>query len=209
MIKFKKIKLFSRGNICYCDVLDGKNNFEIILHFDIVLKYTLKNGLEVDNETYQSIIYDNSLLKAKNLSYTFASYKMRTQYEVEKRLKQNSYDDKIIAECISFLYEFKLLDNENYANLFVKEKSLSKNWGKIRIKNELLNKGVNENIILNAIDNFFPNDESFEKAIKIAKKKYDTLLKRHDDKKSKQLLFAFLARRGFETSKIKEIIENI
>lgn len=209
MIKFKKIKLFSRGNICYCDVLDGKNNFEIILHFDIVLKYSLKNGLEVNNETYQSIIYDNNLLKAKNLAYTFASYKMRTELEVEKRLKQKGYDTKIITECINFLYEFKLLDNEKYANLFVKEKSLSKNWGKIRIKNELLSKGIDEYIIQNAIENFFPNTESFEKVLKIAQKKFDTLQKRHDEKKSKQLLFAFLARRGFETNIIKEIIENI
>lgn len=209
MIRFKKIKLFKKANICYCDIIQDNLEKEIILHFDIILKYKLKNGLDVDLELYEKIIYENDLMKAKNLSYTFATYKMRTEKEVKSRLFQKGYNEDIINKCIEFLYEFKLLDDEKYANLFANEKAISKSWGKIRIKNELMRKGVNEEYITKALNSSFPEEESFEKGLKIAEKKYNTLIKRYDENKSNRLLFAFLQRRGFEFEVIKNIMNKI
>lgn len=209
MVKFKKIKLFSKANICYCDVIIDNNEIELILHFDIILKYQLKDKIEVETDTYNNILYDNYLLKAKNLSYTFATYKMRTELEVRERLKRENYQGDIIDLAIQFLYEFNLINDEKYAKLFVEEKSISKIWGKIRIKNELSRKGIDTNIIENVISHYFPEMQTLDKAIKVADKKYNILLKKHNIQKSQQLLFSFLQRKGFHFDEIKEIIKNL
>ena len=209
MVKFKKIKLFTKANICYCDVIIDNKQIEIILHFDIILKYQLKDKIEVTIDTYNNILYDNNLLKAKNLSYTFATYKMRTELEIRDRLKRENYRSDIIDLAIKFLYEFNLINDEKYTKLFVEEKSVSKVWGKIRIKNELSRKGVDSNLIDNTLLLHFPETQSNEKAIKAAEKKYNILLKKHSTQKSQQLLFSFLQRKGFYFDEIKEIINKI
>lgn len=209
MVTIKKIQLFTKANICYCDICINNIQNEVILHYDIVLKYKLKNNITIEESLYNSILEDNLLLKAKNLAYTFAAYKMRTEFEVRQRLKQKDYSQNIIQQAIEFLYEFNLLDDSKYANLFVKEKSITKVWGVNRIKNELFRKGVDENIIESAIANFFPKEDSFAKAIKIAEKKYKILCKKYDIRKSQQLLYGFLQRKGFNSEIIKSIIQKL
>ena len=103
MVKFKKIKLFTKANICYCDVIIDNKQIEIILHFDIILKYQLKDKIEVTIDTYNNILYDNNLLKAKNLSYTlltdFSSTKSLVYFS--SLIKLNSYKNLIAKSIIS------------------------------------------------------------------------------------------------------------
>lgn len=209
MLKITKIKLNSRTNKCLVYYIENNTELEINLHFDIVLKYSLKKDMEIDRNKFEELVNDNDLLFAKNYAYNFVSYKPRTKFEVIQKLKFKDYNNYIISKVIDFLKEFDLLDDEKYALMYCKEKALHKSWGKYRIKTELKKKGVEENIILSAINSNFPEEENYSLAYNSALKKYNQIKYKKDQQKIRNSLISFLQRNGFEYGIIKEVIKEI
>lgn len=209
MIKVIKIKLYNRTNSCYTHFLIGNEKIEIKLHFDIVLKHKIAKNQTLSKQEYDSLNYDNDLLFAKNAAYHYATYKKRTEKEVIVKLKSKDYDDSIIESCIEFLKEFKLLNDFEYAKLFTSEKSFGKSWGKFRIKNELLKRGVKINIIEDALFNSFPEEENFEIALESAKKKHKQIKYKNDPSKIQNSIISYLQRNGFNFDTIKQVIEEL
>jgi len=209
LIKVIKLKLYNKTNSCYTHFLIDDEVVDIKLHFDIVLKHKLSKNQILSKKEFEELIFDNNLLYAKNMAYTYATYKMRTEKEVIEKLRRKDYNETIIERCLEFLKEFKLLNDYNYAQLFAKEKAKSKLWGKYRIKTELLKKGVKSNIIEDAIYNSFPEEENYNIALESAKKKYRQIKYKKDPIKIKMSLSSYLQRNGFDFETINKVLEEI
>jgi len=75
----------------------------------------------------------------------FLNHKDRTEHEICERLIKDEYDEKIIAEVISYLKEQGYVNDKRYAEYYYicyKEKRSIR-----RIKTELTSKGIEESII--------------------------------------------------------------
>ncbi len=125
-----------------------------------------------------------------------------------QRLKQKGHRGFIIAQVIKDLEEKKFLDDKAFARLWVGDRLTLKPTGMNVIAKELKSKGVNEEIIDEALDEFKDTYDEYEIAKALALKKFKRLKGLEEDKAIKRLL-DFLGRRGFSYNTIWKILKEI
>jgi regulatory protein len=74
----------------------------------------------------------------------FCAYQERTQAEVRERLREWGIWGDEAEEMIVYLIENNYLNEERFAKAFAGGKFRVKNWGQIRIKQELKQKGLTD-----------------------------------------------------------------
>jgi len=108
------------------------------------------------------------------------------------------------------LKEKNLINDKEFAKQYVDERLRRKKVGIIKIRSELLKKGINREIIDELLNGFEINDEMKENVFFIAEKKFNRLkLRKLDNKQIKQKLFSFLVNRGYDYDLINETINKI
>lgn len=142
----------------------------------------------------------DELLKEKALK--FLVYKMRSEHEVRQHLKEkHSATNEAIEDIIDYLYSYNYLDDEKYAVAFIKDKLNFSPIGRIKMKYELAQKGINSSIIEIMIEELYP----LEKEIEIAKK---LLLKKGRASHSTQKNRTYLYSKGFSISSIEGLFKT-
>lgn len=130
----------------------------------------------------------------------------RSVGEVREKMQRKGFSEKEITEVISFLLEKNFLDDERFAERFVREKSELSYWGKHRINIELKKRHISNEIIdsiqNNRSDNF--DLEAAEEAANLWRRKNRNCPK----EKIYSRLGGFLSRRGFSYDIVKEILKE-
>jgi regulatory protein len=104
----------------------------------------------------------------------YCGYQERCHSEVREKLFQLGVWKKDHDEIISGLIEDDYLNEERFAIQFAGGRFRMKQWGKIKIKYELKQKGVSEYCIKKALKEI--KDETYLQTLeKLAKVKYDSL----------------------------------
>ena len=145
--KFKKI-----GNNKYKIIFD---NTELVLYEDIILKYNLLIKKEVNEKLIDEIINENNYYSAYDKSLSYIESKLRTKKEIIEYLKRLGYDNKYIDYSIDKLNKLGLLNDKLYVNSYINDKINLSLDGPYKIKNNLMNLEIDENVIdeyLNKID---------------------------------------------------------
>ena len=101
----------------------------------------------------------------------------------------------------------KFIDHLRYAKAFVNDRFHFYKWGKLKIKYQLIQKGIEEHYIDLALEDI-DNNEYYNLIIQEAKKKYASLDKQ-DEFKSKQKLCKYLNQKGFEGELVFKIVERL
>ncbi|MBL0009745.1 MAG: RecX family transcriptional regulator [Saprospiraceae bacterium] len=128
-----------------------------------------------------------------------------TQDVVKKLVTWEAPEDEyeVILET---LRKEKFLDDTRYANSFVADKWRLDQWGKVKIRNGLFQKGISETLIQNAIDTI---DQDGYVAVlhNLLEKKRVSIKKEAMTSQMKKLL-SFGASRGFEEELIWQWMES-
>ena len=137
----------------------------------------------------------------------YCAYQERCHKEVEQKL----YDLKMIPEAkeliILHLLQHNFLNEERYAKAFVRGKFSIKNWGRIKIISELKFKKISSYNIksgLNEID-----ENTYLKTLQSLAEKKLRLIKESNSFKKKNKLSSYLISKGFETSLVYKVTNNI
>jgi regulatory protein len=171
---------------------------------ELVYKYNLKNGIEVNLDFIKEIVSNDEFSKAKSTALKIFERSYKTEKEMIEKLQSRDFPDEVIQRVISFMKEYAFIDDEKYTQMYVKDKI--KNRGRNRIKYDLLRKGVDEEIINNKI-NSFDSEEEIDIAIELGSKKYNSIIKREQDqRKIKQKLSQFLLSRGYTWDTINKVV---
>jgi regulatory protein len=140
---------------------------------------------------------------------SYCAYQERTQDEVKQRLKKwnvwGEEADEIIAELISMNY----LSEERFAKTYAGGKFRVKNWGRMKIKQELNRRGLSEYSIASGMKEI--NDEAYLSGLQdlLAKKKI-LLEKTETDKfKLKQKLARFALGKGYESELVWKVVGEL
>lgn len=128
----------------------------------------------------------------------YLKFRPRSIFEVEQKLKQKGIIKSEIKKVIAVLKNNKLLDDEEFAKMWVRDRNLLKPTGTYLLKLELKKLGLSDNNIENALA-----DQAEENlARKALEGKYR---ERQIDYHKKA---AFLMRRGFSQSVIYKILKK-
>ena len=185
--------------------IDGE--FAFSLHAEIIYKESLKVNDKVDLERLKKMAEEDNYLKCKNSAIRIIERSYKSEKEIREKLLLKEYENKTIDRTLEFLKEYNLLNDEKLTSMYVKDRLRSE--GKNKIKFSLIRKGISEDLIeeeLSKVD----DDNLRETAYNLGLKKYNTLLKRENDKyKLSQKLYRFLMSKGYGYDLISEVVKEI
>ena len=138
--------------------------------------------------------------KAIEVSVKFCSYRERSEKEVIQKLRVIEFCKEIITSTLRKMNDLNFVNNLRFAKSFSRGKNRGNRWGKIKIRYELVGKGLNDEEITIGLDSIDSKmyKESLKKNIEIFRKK------NKNDNKNK--LIGHLARKGFEMNLILNYI---
>lgn len=176
---------------------------------EVRFKYNLNIDDEIEQEYIDGILKAEEQLKVTNYALNLLSYRQRSEKELYQALAKKGYEDDYIETTMIFLKEYNLINDISFANSFISDKQNLNKFGSIRIKYELLNKGISKEIIEKTL-NIDPNDE-YEIAMELARKRIKTY-KGQDKNSIYRKLGGLLQRKGYSyeiiTKILRELLEN-
>ena len=174
---------------------------------ELIYKENIKVKDKIDVDSLKKLADEDNYIKCKNTALKTIERTYKSEKELAQKLALKGYDDHIINRTINFMKEYNLLNDNNYATMYVKDKS--RNIGKKKIKYSLLQKGIDEEIIESELEKI-NNDEVKAIVYEMALKKYKVFSKRENDNyKLTQKLYRFLMGKGYDYDLIKDVVKSI
>lgn len=200
-MKIEKIKKLKSGK--YKLEID---NDKIITYDDVILKNNLLFNKEIDEELFNQLNIETSYYDIYNRVVKYITTKMRSNLEIKKYLKKLNVDEIDQEKIINDLTKIGLINDNNYVKAFISDKIHLSNNGRLKIKKELLEHNIDEDIIDSELNKY--EDEIFiEKINKIIDKKIRT------NKSSifilKGKLYQELTNLGYEKELIMPCLDNV
>lgn len=164
------------------------------LSCEIVVKNRLKEGMEVNTFFVDSLRNEAEKEIALSKTLNFISKSQKTERQIKDYLNKKGFEGNTIDYVLQKLKEYNFVDDEQFANNFVKYKT--KSSGRRKILMELKQKGVSEEVAKISVETYSQDDENIYNVAQ----KYLKLKER--DLKTKQKAFRFLLSKGYESEKI-------
>ncbi len=183
--------------------LDGK--FSMGLPVDAIVEFNLSKGKFIDSSTLNSLKSYNDKSKVKQSAINYLSYRQRSVKEIRTHLLSKDFNSDLVEIVIDDLINSGYLDDRKFAEMYVDEKTRLNNLGSVRIKYELRQKGIDEDIIEVSLDKA---ETDYDGLAEIVIKKYPK-----DKSKDRQTWFrkvaGFLQRKGYNYDSVKKIVDII
>lgn len=147
-----KIELQKKRKDRYSIFLD--ENYAFSVQEDLLIKFRLRKGLELSNTQIEEITFEDEYKRAYLMAINYLSYRMRTISEMESYLTKKEISRTWTEKIIVKLIENNLLDDQLFANAFVRDRMAHASKGPQQLKQELAAKGVKQAIINEALNQF-------------------------------------------------------
>lgn len=194
--------------------LDGE--FAFGADEDLVVNRRLVVDKIIDPEELEKILFEAEVGKLMERIYRLWNVRARSEKEVRDYLRSLSFKRKVKGQAeisdsainllISKLKQKRLLSDEEFAKAWVEGRRRSKKKGKVALRQELFQKGIDREIIDEVLDQ--TTNEEEEELAKQALEKKMRIWKNLELQKLRQKATEFLLRKGFEYSVAKEVIEK-
>ncbi|MFB9769739.1 recombination regulator RecX [Lactiplantibacillus modestisalitolerans] len=136
----------------------------------VMIKYRVFKGMEVDDQLKAELIAADDVAKAYSRALDYLSHQLRTEKEVHDKLRDEDLDDAVIEQTLAQLRGMHLLDDQQYADAYVRTAKRTSDKGPRVIRQKLRQKGVGEQLIDDALAGQFSLDEQIENATAAATK---------------------------------------
>lgn len=165
----------------------------------------LSEGAALSDQDWQQLM-EAEISPAFDLSLYYLGLRARTRHEMEAYLKRRQYAPQVIAAVMDKLKDYGFVDDGELSQRAVDSLSRQR-LGRRAIERKLRQRGVDKELVREALDAYRPEDES-ENARQLAA----TLWERYreaEPRKRWQKTTAALARRGFSWDSIQSAMEGL
>jgi regulatory protein len=185
--------------------LEGGHQLEVASI--LVEQAGLRAGLVLGEKERERLVREDQPYRARSRALHLLSARDRSTHEVEARLKDNGFEQDVIADTTSWLQDLGYLDDERFAERYVAEK-LRAGWGPRRVSAELARKGIDREAVKLALgsegDKAQAGIEGDEAVMVLARRRFGAQFAT-DPAAAERRLAGYLARRGFEWETIARI----
>ncbi len=164
----------------------------------------LQIGQEIDEEKIRQLKQAEASEKAYQRALNFLSYRVRTESEIRRNLNKHDTPESVIEEVLERLRRNNLVDDLHFANTWVENRSEFRPRGRRALQSELRQKGVDQEVIEEALQNLNEEELAYQAAKKNARKYL-----RYEWPEFRKKLLGFLARRGFNYGVSAPVVERV
>ena len=179
-------------------------------------KFNLYKGKEVEEDLLSDILYQELKQRFLDRSVSYITRAPKTVFQLRKYLRELKYKkkgkwfdekletdfEKIFDEVVERLIEMKLLDDKNFAEMFIESRIKNKPRGKFVLVSELISKGVDKEIAKEVCNELIEDEYDILK--RTFYKKYKSYSLALNDQKK----IAYLQRKGFSYDLIKKFAQD-
>ncbi|MDR0880684.1 MAG: recombination regulator RecX [Clostridioides sp.] len=184
------------------------DEFFLATYKELVYAFGLKKGMDIDEESLRPIMEKEMYMKAQNKALNIISRSDKSEKTLRDRLL-TEFEEGTVDKVIDFLKKYSFVDDETFAKRLTEKNSSVNKWGKNKIKQNLYSKGLSKENIADAMSTI-DEDTEYQNALYAAKKKYNLIKDRDDDKrKIYQKLYQHLAYKGFNYEVTKRVINEV
>jgi regulatory protein len=184
--------------------LDGE--FAFGLYRETIYHFGLRSKDKLDEIKIKEIISYDEINFGKKVAYRFLNFKPRSEKEVMNKLKSHKLSDDSINTIIDSLKEFKFINDEQYAKMFIESKVSLKPEGRRSLKIKLSQKGIEKETAEKTVEDNYSEETEFQKAQDLFKK-YQKKVKAKTPLEKKQKCYRHLLAKGFSFDLIKRVLK--
>jgi regulatory protein len=146
--------------------------------------------------------------QARNLCLRLLTARARTRAELEGQLAKRGYPDDVSKRVLDRLTQVGLIDDADFAEQWVRSRRANAGKGKRALAAELRTKGVDNDVIMAALDGIDAGAER-QRAEKLVRDRLRReKLGDDDDAKIARRLVGMLARRGYSQTMAFDVVKD-
>jgi len=189
---------------------DGE--FLIGLSEDIFLQFGLRVGDEVTSEQLDALARAESRTMAKRAAMRLLARRPRTIREIRDRLRVQEFSDADINTTIDDLKESGLVNDAEFAAMYIRDTLALRPMGKLLVKRKLLLHGIDKATADHVVDQAFHEHSQDDAALLLGRKYLQRVTggsTPSDNLKVRRRLAAFLGRRGYSWEIIQNVLKSL
>ncbi len=146
--------------------------------------------------------------KAYRSALTRLNRKMMSRFELFQKLRRADHPTPSIDKALDKLQSLGLIDDLAFGRALLRELQLRKPAGPRLLRSKFMQKGLDRALIEQLLSEHEQDHDDTAAALKLAQSKQASLA-RLDPQKAKQRLWGMLARRGFHSDTISEVMQKL
>jgi len=180
--------------------LDGEYSFSV----KMIVAASLQRGDYLADEEIKELQMQDAFQKAYDRALNYLAYRPRSSAEVSRYLAGRRVPSQVGEEVLQRLSAAGLLDDLAFARYWVENRETFRPRGRRLLRQELRQKGVDDELIAEALGEVDEEESAYQAALRQARK-YAGL----DDGLFRQRMHNFLRRRGFSYEVVRETISRL
>jgi len=170
------------------------------------LRSGLMPGDEIDDERLHRLLQDSAAHRAHEKALYLLEHRAHSKKELERKIARAEFDKDAAKAAADRMEELGLIDDEQYARRLTQELFTRKKFGVRRVKQELREKGIADEIIALVLEEFSPEaEETVEKIRELIERKYPMA---QEDEKVRRRAVAALQRYGYSLDDIFTVLRE-
>ena len=178
--------------------LDGEAAVKV--DTETLLKAGWKPGMEISDEDLNQLLQESEARRAKEKALYLLEYRSHSKKELADKISRTTSREAAEA-AVDKMEELGLVNDEDYGRQMAEYLLQKKGYGLRRARQELLQKGIDRELIEELLEELAPDPE--EKLREIVERKYQNQL---DDEKGYRRTVAALQRLGYGWEDIKTVL---
>lgn len=180
------------------------DEFAISVSRETLVKERINVGQELGKAALEELAEKDLRQRCFNSAVRFLGYRPRSESEIRQRLAKHGFENPVIDKTIEKLKDYRYVDDNEFARYWVENRESFSPRGRRLAKMELKRKGLEADIIENAVSAIDEKESAYRAAQKRAGR-----LAALDYIDFRLRMVQFLGRRGFNYGIIKEITEKV
>ena len=188
------------------------DEFAVGLSKETLLRAALRVGDDLPASRIAALSADETLYQARTSALRLLARRPRSERELRDRLREKEFADDVISRVVTNLKETGLVNDAEFARIYVRNALTLRPQGEIQLRQKLLLLGVARPTIDETLHEILPGVNEEEMARSLATR----FLARSwgsgagaDPRKRRQRVGAMLARRGYAWSIISSVLKSI
>lgn len=138
--------------------IEFESGEKIVTYDEVILKYNLLYKKELDTHELNEINKGNDYYSVYNDLIKYLTKRVHSKKEYLKYIEKYNLSDKDKEKITKELEYIKLLDDNRFLKAYISDKFYLTNDGPLKIKKELLEHNIDEDLIDNELDNILEED---------------------------------------------------
>lgn len=180
---------------------------EVLVSEDLLVQYRLLKGSEIDTALFEKLKASASQQIGLQMAYNYVSYQLRSEDEMRQYLFKKEIAAKDVREIIERLKELNLIDDQVFAESYIRTQMRLGDKGPFVLSQKLKQKGIDALIIEEALY-LYPMEEQQVIAMRVAEKAW----KKHQNKsyqENLQKVRMSLMQKGFGSEVIQLAFDEL